>query len=149
MYWMIVDILNMWADHFETLGIPSDNTTHDKSSFQKVSCRVKELFSIFSGNLEGILIEQLSYEEVCNIYDSLKQGVTGIPFSNEHTTFAGPDIWFHLFKQYERYFSECRTCSSMKSGQILPLFKGKGSKAGNKDNYRGITNFQTLCKFVS
>ena len=69
------DILNMWADHVETLGTPSDNITYDKSFFQKVSCRVEELFSIFSGNLEGILSEQLSYEEVCSICDNLKKGV--------------------------------------------------------------------------
>ena len=41
------DILNMWADHFETLGAPSNNITYDKSFFQKVSSRVEELFSIF------------------------------------------------------------------------------------------------------
>ena len=52
--------------------------------------------------------EQLRCEEVCNICDNLKQGVTGIPFSYEHVTFAGPDFWFHLFKQYERYFSAGR-----------------------------------------
>ena len=28
---------------------------------------------------------------------------------------------------------------------ILPLFKGKGAKANNKDNYRGRTLFPTLC----
>ena len=47
------DILNMWADHFETLGTASDDVTddvtYDRSFFQKVSCRVKELFSIFQG----------------------------------------------------------------------------------------------------
>ena len=57
-----------------------------------------------------------------------------------------PDIWFYPFKLYERYFSECRTRSSIKSGQILPLFKRKGTKSSNKDNYRGITVFPTLCK---
>ena len=75
------DILNKWADHFETLGTPSDNVTYDKSFFQKVSCRVKELFSILSVNLKGILSEPLSYEEVDNICDKLKQGVTGFLFS--------------------------------------------------------------------
>ena len=85
------DILNMWADHFETPGTP-DNITYDMSFFQKVSSRVEELFSIFSGNLEGILNEQLSYEEVFNICNNLKQGVTGIPFSYEHITFAGPEL---------------------------------------------------------
>ena len=35
---------------------------------------------------------------------------------------------------------------SLKSVIILSLFKGKGAKANNKDNYRGITLFPTLCK---
>ena len=35
---------------------------------------------------------------------------------------------------------------SLKPGIILPLFKGIGAKANNKDNYRGITLFPTLCK---
>ena len=98
------DILNMWADHFKTLGTPSDNITYNKSFFQKVSSRVEELFTIFSGNLEGILSEQLSYEEVFNICDNLKQGIMGIPFSDEHITFAGPELWFYLFRLYEKYF---------------------------------------------
>ena len=34
----------------------------------------------------------------------------------------------------------------LKKGIILPLFKGKGAKANNKDSYRGITLFPTLCK---
>ena len=50
------DILNMWADHFETLGTPSDNITYDKSFFQKVSSRVEELFSI-NIFFQGILKE--------------------------------------------------------------------------------------------
>ena len=29
---------------------------------------------------------------------------------------------------------------------LLSLLKGKGAKANNKDNYRGITLFPTLCK---
>ena len=37
-------------------------------------------------------------------------------------------------------------CDDLKVGVILPLFKGKGAKANNKDNYRGITLFPTLCK---
>ena len=35
---------------------------------------------------------------------------------------------------------------SLKTGIILPLFKGKGVKANDKNNYRGITLFPTLCK---
>ena len=62
--------------------------------------------------------------------------------SYEDITFAGPDVWLYLFK----YFSKCRMCSFIKSGQVLPLFKGKGTKANDKDNNTGITIFPTLCK---
>ena len=37
---------------------------------------------------------------------------------------------------------------SLKSGIILPLFKGKGAKANNKDNYRGITLFLHFVKYM-
>ena len=35
---------------------------------------------------------------------------------------------------------------NLKRRVILPLFKGKGAKANNKDNYKGVTLFPTLCK---
>ena len=36
-------------------------------------------------------------------------------------------------------------CEFLLTGVILPLFKGKVAKANNKDNYRGITLFPTIC----
>ena len=33
------------------------------------------------------------------------------------------------------------------TGIVLPLFKGKGPKASEKDNYRGITLFSVVIKF--
>ena len=60
--------------------------------------------------------------------------------------FAGPPLWKHLFQLYKKFFENCSVCESLKTGVILPLFKGKGAKANNKDNYRGITLFPTLCK---
>ena len=37
-------------------------------------------------------------------------------------------------------------CKTLKTGLVLPLLKGKGAKANNKGNYRGITLFPTLSK---
>ena len=37
-------------------------------------------------------------------------------------------------------------CQILKTGIILLLFKGKGAKTKNKDNYRGITLFPTISK---
>ena len=50
---------------------------------------------------------------------------------------------FSCIKLFSTNFS---VCDSLLTGVILPLFKGKGAKANNKDNYRGITLFPTLCK---
>ena len=47
---------------------------------------------------------------------------------------------------YQTFFNNFSVCDSLLTGVILPLFKGKGAKANNKDNYRGITLFPTLCK---
>ena len=47
---------------------------------------------------------------------------------------------------YQNYFNNFSVCDSLLTGVILLLFKGKGAKANNKDNYRGITFFPTLCK---
>ena len=52
-------------------------------------------------------------------------------------------ILHHL---YQVFFDKSSVCKTLKTGLVLPLFKGKGAKANNKDNYRGITLFPTLCK---
>ena len=44
------------------------------------------------------------------------------------------------------FFLNYSVSADLKTGIILPLFKGKGAKANNKDNYRGITMFPTLTK---
>ena len=64
----------------------------------------------------------------------------------KHIRFAGPTLWNHLFLLYQVFVQTHTVPENLKTGVILPLFKGKGAKANNKDNYRGITMFATLCK---
>ena len=109
----------MWADHFEALGTPSEIATSDKGFFTKVTDSVHEVFSTFVYDPNCILCEPLDYEEV---------------------------LWKLLYQLYQNYFDNFSICDSLLTGVILPLFKGKGAKANNKDNYRGITLFPTLCK---
>ena len=47
---------------------------------------------------------------------------------------------------YQQFFETSVVCKLLNIGIILPLFEGKGAKANNKDNYKGITLFPTLCK---
>ena len=52
----------------------------------------------------------------------------------EHIRFAGPALWDTLFQLYDNYFETSSGSKSLKTGIILPLFKGKGAKANHKDN---------------
>ena len=58
----------------------------------------------------------------------------------------GPPFRRLLFKLYQNFYANGSVCESLKTGVILPLFKRKGAKANNKDNYMGITLFPTRCK---
>ena len=51
-----------------------------------------------------------------------------------------------LFELCQNFYVNGSVCESLKTGVILPLFKGKRVKANNKDNCREITLFPTLCK---
>ena len=133
----------MWADHFEALGTPSEIATFDKGFFTKVIDSVRE---VFVNDPNGILCEPLEYEEVARVCSTLKLGVSGVEIDYEHIRYAGPPLWKLLFQLYQNYFDNFSVCDSLLTGVILPLFKGKGAKANNKDNYRGITLFPTLCK---
>ena len=94
----------------------------------------------------GVLSELLSYEEVAKVCSSLKLGISGVTLDYEHIRFAGPPLWHLLHELYGQVFLNFTAPRSLKTGFILPLFKGKGAKANNKDNYRRITLFPTLCK---
>ena len=139
-------IRNMWADHFEALGTPSANLNFDNDFAVRVSTRVKEILEHCLHNPMGILSEPLSYKEVANVCSKLKPGVSDVLLDCEHIRYAGPPLWELLFELYQSFFQTFSSPKSLKTGIILPLFKGKGVKANDKNNYRGITLFPTLCK---
>ena len=76
----------------------------------------------------------------------MKLGVSGVEIDYEHIRFAGPPYWKLLFQLYQTFFNNFSICDSLLTGVILSLFKGRGAKVNNKNNYRGITLFPTLCK---
>ena len=94
----------------------------------------------------AVLSEPPSYEEVAKVCSSLKSGISGVTLDYEHIRFAGPPLCHLLHELYGQFFLNFTVPKSLKTGLILLLFKGKGAKANNKDNYRGITLFPTLCK---
>ena len=139
-------IREMWVNHFETLGTPSNSENFDSNFLARVTASVEDIFKICSEDPAGALCTPLEYEEVARVCSILKPGVSGISLDYEHIRFAGPTLWNHLFLLYQDFFQTHTVPENLKTGVILPLFKGKGAKANNKDNYRGITMFPTLCK---
>ena len=93
-----------------------------------------------------LLTESLQYEEVDKVCSRLKRGTSGVLIDYDHVLSAAPLIWKHLFCLFQEFFLNGSICSTLQTGIILPLFKGKGAKANNKENYRGIILFPTLCK---
>ena len=142
----INQIRNMWADHFEALGTPSESATYDNGFAAQVSAHVKETFEACLDDPGGILNEPLTYDEIANVCSKLKPGVCRVLLDYEHIRYAGPPLWNLLFMLYQECFCQFSVPKNIKKGIILPLFKGKGAKANNKDSYRGITLFPTLCK---
>ena len=139
-------IRNMWADHFEALDTPSANLNFDNDFAVRVSTRAKEILVHCLHNPMGILNEPLSYKEVAKVCSKLKPGVSGVLLDYKHIRYAGPPLWELLFELYQSFFQTFSAPKSLKTEIILPLFKGKGIKANDKNNYRDITLFPTLCK---
>ena len=129
------DIREMWAEHFEKLGTPSTNTNFDSVFLDRVSARVQEFVTSCKNDPFGDLNDPLRYEEVANVCSKLKPGLSGVVIEYELVRFAGPVLWSFLVDPYNEFFNRSSVCESLKVGTILPLFKDKGVKANNKDNY--------------
>ena len=85
-------IRDMWADHFEALGSPSEIETSDKDFFNKVSDSVRELLFSFLTDPGGVPSEPLEYKEIAHVCSTLKSGVSGVEIDYEHVRFAGPAL---------------------------------------------------------
>ena len=64
----------------------------------------------------------------------------------EDIKFGGPVLCDILSILFARMLSSVKIPSQFKAELILPLFKGKGLEAHNKDNYHGIAMFSVFCK---
>ena len=140
------DIRDMWDDHFEELDTPDLHMDYNNNFAARVSAYVANFCKTCLDHPLDLLSEPLSYAEVTKVCSSLKSGISGITIDYEHIRFAGPPLWHLLHELYGEFLLNFSVSKSLKTGLILPLFKGKGTKANKKDNYRGITLFSVLCK---
>ena len=66
----------------------------------------------------------------------------------DYIKFRGPVLWDILSTLFARMFSSVKVPYQFKVELILPLFKGKGLEAHNRDNYRGIAMFSVFRKVL-
>ena len=82
-------IRDMWADHFETLGTPTENEHFDNAFLSRIVSAVHEIFDSCTNNLFGVLCEPLDYDEVTCVCSKLQLGVTGLCIDLRTHTFCG------------------------------------------------------------
>ena len=138
-------IRDMWATHFECLGNPSNSYNFDSDFLKHMNDSVKDIIIACTDVLAGMLSEPLTYGEISKVCSGLKSGVSAVAIDYEHIR-LGPSLWKLFFALHERFFDSSSVPKTLECGVILPLYKGKGTKTNNKDNYWGITLFHTICK---
>ena len=82
---------------------------------------------------------------VFKVCSKLKPGVSVVLIDCEHIFFGDLFLWKVLHDFHQVLFDKSLVCNDQ-TLPILPILKGKGAKANNKDYYLGITLFLTFCK---
>ena len=57
-------IREMWADHFEALGTPSENAHFDNGLLDTVARGVQEIFISYTNDCTGVLSQPLEYRKL-------------------------------------------------------------------------------------
>ena len=118
----------------------------DNEFANSISAHVQNIFQNCVNNPTGALSELLTCEDVSGVCSNLKPGVSCVSLDYKHVGYAGPPLWRVLLHLCQQFFENFSVSKFLKTGIVLPLFEGKG--ANNKDNYRGIMLFSTLCKYM-
>ena len=133
----------MWFEYFKCLGIPSTQSHYDTMLCDFVTNTVvQKIASDFSNPSNQFdLNSPIEKSEVVSVYPGLTNGTAGgiCQTTCEYIKFGGPSLWSVLYKLYCQMFESSAVPIESLVGMVLPLFKGKGLKASEKDNYRGIT----------
>ena len=141
------EIFDMLASHFSALGQRTIDPCFNEEFRQHIEPSVKQTLDDCLQSLtcsEGLF----TYDIVKDVCLGLKNGVAGGPdmTTYEHIKFGRPVLWDILSTLFAGMFSSVKVPSQFKVELILPLFKGEGLEAHNKDNYRGIDMFSVFCK---
>ena len=127
----------MWFEHFKCLGIPSTQSHYDTMFCDFVTNTVvQKIASDFSNPSNQFdLNSPIEESEVVSVCYGLASGTAGgiCQTAYEHIKFGGPSVWSVLYKLYCKMFESSAVPAESLVGMVLPLFKGKGLKASEKD----------------
>ena len=99
---------DMWADHFDALGTPSENEHFDNAFLNRVVPSDREIFHSCTNNPSGYYIcEPLDYNEVACVCSN---------GGNWSMCYAGPPLWRLLLELYQNFYANGSVCESIKTG---------------------------------
>ena len=145
------EIMKMWFTYFASLGRAHSNSNYDSNFERFVRNFIEnetENFCALNRDFTGLFDAPPSREEVHLICKSLPKGSSGgyDQITYEHVLYGGPALWDVICDLFLRCFYDNGTPEMLKICMMLPLFKGKGLKAYDKDNYRGIAMSPVITK---
>ena len=141
-------IVNMWKDHLENLGKPGMSDVYDDYFKDFVEHEISSCAESKEEMKECVLSLPISNVEVENVCKKLKTGksqdINGVSY--EHFKYAGLNVFTVLAMLFNSIIKlEVLPLDFVKSVTI-PLFKGGKKDPLEKDNYRGITIQNVICK---
>ena len=144
-----IDILDMWASHFENVGKHSAEPHYDEDFKEYIDGKVKHIRQ--KGLNSSSRIEDIfGFEKVKKVRLNLPYNkAAGIDSTaHEHLKFGGKQLWQVLSDLFVSMYSTHNVPSSLKIQLLLPTLKGKKIKASNEDNYRRITLFSVFFQSI-
>ena len=144
------EIIEICFNHFKILGCFGQDISFDENFRHHVATSVlREPTSDLNHdeNLKS-LNKQIELSEIVSVCKDLTDGTAGgvDQTVHEHDEYGGPHLWKILSVHYTKKFDGASVPSGSLMEMILLLFKGKGLKACEKDNYMGITMFPVILK---
>ena len=142
----IEQVLEVWAEHFDSLSTPKQDASYNQAHFDFVNRKVAEFIS--DDSIDEFTREYFSTKEVSECIKKLKPGKSPGPdgITKEHLSNAGdmlPKVLMLIFKWIVtlEYVPK-----NFRQGVQVPLHKGKNTSILDTNNFRGITLLNTFNK---
>ena len=141
------EMLKIWTQHFESLATSG---VSEGEELRNLAEKMQELTEQSKGNEEYILDVPFTAEEVERALSRLKRGKAAGPegLMAEHLQEAGSEVQVWLRNVLNAIVELEEVPNTLKSGIIIPVYKGSGRDPVKTDSYRGVTLSSVLAKML-